>query len=365
MEALEPACSASERGMNHLFLRGLVVGKFSPLHLGHELLIRCAQEQCRELVILSYTKPGFPGCDSETRAAWLKARFPEAESHVLDDAILAQLRQERGLPPRAVPPNDAGDEAHREFVAWWLAQVRGVRVDAVFTSEDYGDGFAAVLARHSGTPVRHICVDKARGLVPVSGTQVRRDPRAWRSYLSAEVYASLVPRVALLGGESTGKSTLAQALACALGTQWAPEYGRELWEAKQGELVFEDMLHIARTQVEREEALALKANGVLVCDTTPLTTSFYASVQFGASGEELERLARRRYDLTFLCTPDFAFVQDGTRRDETFRLFQHEWYLRALRSNGIEYVAVSGSPAERLELATNAVKQRFAAAFTA
>lgn len=35
------------------YKRGLVVGKFCPLHLGHELLINRAQEACEELLLVS------------------------------------------------------------------------------------------------------------------------------------------------------------------------------------------------------------------------------------------------------------------------------------------------------------------------
>ncbi len=341
------------------FRRGLVVGKFCPLHLGHEELIRQAQSRCEQLVVLSYTKPGFDGCESERRAAWLHARFPEVDSQVLDDAILRRLCASRGLAARELPDDAADADLHRRFVAWWLQEIRGVPVDAVFTSEDYGDGFAEVLSAHFQAPVRHVCVDKARLAVPVSGTQVRADPLAWRASLSPEVYASFVPRVALLGGESTGKSTLAAALAEALGTPWVPEYGRELWDAKYGALEFDDMLHIARTQVAREDLLAREANGVLVCDTTPLTTALYSEVLFGKVDDELARLATRRYDLLLLCAPDFPFVQDGTRRDDAFRKFQHEAYMRALASERVAPVVLTGNLPQRMAMALDAIRARF------
>ena len=344
--------------MNKPFRRGLVVGKFCPLHLGHELLITEAQAACEELIVLSYTKPGFAGYGTERRAGWLRMRFPQVDSHVLDDHVLAAICSARGLPPRTVPADDAGDDVHRRFVAWWLAQIRGTAVDAVFTSEDYGDGFAQVLAACFGTPVRHVCVDKARKAVPVSGTQIRDDPGRWRQFLSPQVHASFVPRVALLGGESTGKSTMAQALAEALGTVWVPEYGRELWEAKRGALVFDDMLHIARTQLAREETLAQQAKEVLVCDTTPLTTALYSDVLFGTVAAELAALAQRPYDVTLLCAPDFAFVQDGTRRDEAFRRFQHQWYVDVLQRKSVAHVLLTGTPEARLALALAAITRQ-------
>jgi HTH-type transcriptional repressor of NAD biosynthesis genes len=335
------------------FRRGLVVGKFCPLHLGHELLIRRAQAQCDDVIVLSYTKPGFDGYDSARRAGWLRARFPELTCHVIDDVWLAQRCDGRRMVRRGLPADDEADEVHRHFVAWLLLDLLSSPVDAVFTSEKYGDGFAAVLAQAFGAPVHHVCVDTARAALPVSGTQVRRDPLGCRHLLSPEVYADFVPRIALLGGESTGKSTLASALAEALGTVHVPEFGREHWEQRDGALTFGDMEFIARTQVEREQQQALQAHRWLVCDTTPLTTQLYSELMFGRVADGLATLARRPYAMTFLCAADFPFVQDGTRREEDFRRRQQAWYEAELDRRGIQFKTLEGSLSRRVEMALN------------
>jgi NadR type nicotinamide-nucleotide adenylyltransferase len=349
--ALAPPGIRVGDGMSERFRRGLVVGKFCPLHLGHEFLIRRAQAQCDEVIVLSYTKPGFEGYDRERRLGWLQQRFPDAMSCVLDDTWLADQCRAKGLPPRELPLDEAPDDVHRRFVTWVLAAVLGTAVDAVFTSERYGDGFADVLSRELGVPVVHVCVDLDRNTVPVSGTQIRANPLACRHLLAPEVYADFVPRVALLGGESTGKTTLAAALALALGTTWASEYGRELWERQDGVLRFEDMEHIAQRQLLLEQQQAGTAHGVLLCDTTPLTTLFYSEAMFGRATELLQQLAKRRYALTLLCLPDFPFVQDGTRRDDTFRRHQHDWYERALDGLGVDYKELGGSVEQRVQIA--------------
>src|SRR5439155_17477778 len=192
-------------------------------------------------------------------------------------------------------------------------------VDAVFTSEAYGDGFAQALTRHfrdkagTGPSVRHLSVDPLRRQVPIAGSTIRADPHRHRDYLSDEVYRSFVRRVAILGGESSGKTRLAQALAARLDTAWVPEFGRELWEEREGKLRDEDMVRIATVQVEREEQAASQARRWLFCDTTPLTTLFYAMHLFGHADRQLHDLAQRPYDQVLLCAPDFDFVQDGTR----------------------------------------------------
>jgi HTH-type transcriptional repressor of NAD biosynthesis genes len=330
--------------MSGRFQRGLVVGKFCPLHLGHTYLLDAAARACEQLIIISYTKPEFDGCAPPVREGWLRALYPAATVLVIDDAALARLPG----PPRTVPHNDADAELHREFVGWLCATVLGVEVDAVFTSEDYGDGFAAALSVYFGHHVTHVNVDEAREAVPISGTRARAHLFSERRFLPPLVYASMVRRVAILGAESSGKSTLAKALATRLKTHWATEFGRELWEEKGGVLEFGDMLRIAQTQVEREENLCCDARDWLVCDTSPLTTWWYSIETFGRADPQLTALAERPYEKVLLCATDCPFEQDGTRRDEAHRERQHAWYLEQLTQRGIDHLVVCGSVEQRL-----------------
>ncbi len=337
------------------YRRGLVVGKFCPLHRGHMYLIRKALDACDALLVISYTQPAFARCDVDTRDGWLAALYPQAARLVLDDAVLAQAYAAGRIdPPVALPANDDPADVHRAFCAWLCLALGGGPVDAVFTSEEYGDGFAAVLSAHfsaqSGRAHRvdHVCVDLARGAVPVSGTAVRSDPYAWRAFLDPLVYADLVERVCILGGESSGKTTLVEALAAALGTLAVPEVGRTRWEEKGGHFVYADMRAIAEDQVALEIALARQARGPLVCDGSALTTVFYSEDGFGKVDPVVAQLGRRRYTHTFVCAPDFPFVQDGTRRDAAFRQRQHDWYLATLERMGVAYTILQGPVSARV-----------------
>lgn len=175
-----------------------------------------------------------------------------------------------------------------------------------------------------------------------------------------------LPRIALLGGESSGKTTLAQALATQLGTLWVPEYGRVLWEELRVTLDPGQLVHVARTQVawEHEHAARAIAAGArwLVCDTTPLTTLQYCLHDHGHAPPELHMLAARRYALTVVCAPDFAFVQDGCRRDEAFTQAQHAWTLARLAEQGVLPLLAQGSVAERIGQVLNWASARTPAA---
>jgi NadR type nicotinamide-nucleotide adenylyltransferase len=159
-------------------------------------------------------------------------------------------------------------------------------------------------------------------------------------------------RIAILGAESTGKSTLAETLARHYGTVWVPEYLREFVDT-MGRVPFEhDQLAIARTQRTREDAMAslMEAGGLLFCDTTPLMTAVYSRVYWGrAPAELLELEAAHDYALTFVAAPDLPWVPDGLQREsEAVRMRVHETLLAVLRERGIEYTLVTGELAQRV-----------------
>ena len=80
--------------MARRFRSGLVVGKFAPLHLGHEWLIEEAHQQCERLYVLSWSLPELPGCEAERRERWLAARLPHIQCWVLTPQRVAQWRRE-------------------------------------------------------------------------------------------------------------------------------------------------------------------------------------------------------------------------------------------------------------------------------
>lgn len=335
------------------FCTGLVVGKFAPLHHGHQFVIESAMARCERLVILSWSVPELPGCEPERRERWLNALYPTAEIVVLDDLRLAGWCAPKGHKAVTLPSNDDDAESQRRFVGWFLRELMHIHVDAVFTSEEYGDGLAAVLSAMQGDakPVTHVEIDRERTRHPISGTRVRADVHANRDMLDPVVYADFVERVAVLGGESTGKTTLAKALARELDTVWVPEYGRELWETRNARLEFPDMLHIAEIQVAREEAAARRAKRYLICDTTPLTTLLYSQLMFDRADPKLENLADNPYEHTFFCVGDFDFVQDGTRQPVEFQRKQQAWYESEFERRNIRALRISGALGDRVHAA--------------
>jgi NadR type nicotinamide-nucleotide adenylyltransferase len=157
-------------------------------------------------------------------------------------------------------------------------------------------------------------------------------------------------RIAILGAESSGKSTLAQALAAHYGTVWVPEYLREFVETHGRVPEEHDQYLIALTQREREDAAAPGAKRFLFCDTAPLMTAVYSRVYWNRVDEALALLARSHdYALTLVAAPDCPWEPDGLQRDsDEVRQRVHRVLLEALDEQGIPFVQVGGGLPQRL-----------------
>ena len=313
--------------------RGLVFGKFMPLHRGHQLLIDRALAQTDDVTSVVYDSepPGaYPPMPLEKRLGWLERLYPQAEAIV----------------PVADPLRDEPDADDPRHAALYAETVRFLgRFDMVFTSEPSYEPFARELG------ARHVVVDGARQLVPISGTRIRENVFEHRGWMDPDVYATLIQKVVLVGTESTGKTTLARALAESFGTLWTHEYGRELWVEQGLQGTFTDFLKIALRQYQREQAGLRHANGFLFCDTNAWTTLHWSLRDSGTADARLHDLVDRTMGdyVWVLCANDFGWIDDGTRemRDGEAAEFQ-AGLERDLIRRGVEYTTVSGTIEQRI-----------------
>lgn len=214
--------------------------------------------------------------------------------------------------PRAhivITPDDLPEDPQR----WGERTIEALnhRPDFVFSSEDYGWDYAAAMG------ATHVIVDRERSHIPISATKIKSDVTHYWDYVSDCVRSYMVPRVVLIGAESTGKTTLAQFLSKTFGVPWVPEVGREYSEriipAGQ-DWTTRDFVEIASLQQERESRTADSYPDFVVCDTNAWTTSTWHERYMGTVSPEVESIgALDRADLYLLCAPDAPFVQDGLR----------------------------------------------------
>jgi NadR type nicotinamide-nucleotide adenylyltransferase len=160
-----------------------------------------------------------------------------------------------------------------------------------------------------------------------------------------------VKRVCLFGAESTGKTTLAHALATEYDTLWNPEYGRpytEIGRPPGQPWTTWEFTHIARIQCWYEDFLASSANAVLFCDTDAFTTAVFHEVYLGRPAVGFDELLDRHYDAYLVCGLDAPFSHDGIREFEERRAWMHERYLERARTSASPWLLLEGSLEERL-----------------
>ena len=161
-----------------------------------------------------------------------------------------------------------------------------------------------------------------------------------------------VSRVVLTGGECTGKTTLARALAARAETAWAAEAAREVALARAGVLGPEDVPVIARTHVrladDATRAAAEAGRPLVFFDQDLVSTVVYARHYYGDCPRWIERLAAERQgDLYLLCRPDLPWAADGVRDRPEAREEIHALFAAALAAAGARVVHVSGLGAAR------------------
>jgi len=158
-------------------------------------------------------------------------------------------------------------------------------------------------------------------------------------------------RVAIVGSPASGKTTLAQALSEEYGVLWVPEYLREFVESRQRVPVEDDQIHIATTQVAREDAAAAGGGRFLFCDTTPLMTAVYSRHYFGGLRDDLAKLvASRQYDITLVCDHEMPWIPDGLcREEEDVSGIIHAILHAELAARAIPYTHINGPLQARIQ----------------
>jgi len=175
-------------------------------------------------------------------------------------------------------------------------------------------------------------------------------------------------RIAIVGAESTGKSTLAEELARRLGAEFGlravcvPEVLRAWCDAHGRTPTAPEQWDVARAQQDAIEAAARDAE-VVVCDTTPLMIAVYSRMIFDdGSLDEMARAAHATMDFTLLTALDLPWIEDGFIRDgpqvrEPVDLLVRERLVRW----GVPWALVGGTGEARAANALDALRPALAA----
>ena len=328
---LEP-CAAQVTTGHKPHRLGFTLGKFAPLHRGHQLLIETALAECEHVVVLVY-ESRVTNVPLPVRAGWIRALYPQVE--VIEGPWSG---------PEGHSSERAFEQMHEEYC---LRLLGGRTVDAFYSSEFYG----AHMARALGAVDRR--VDEARTTLPVCATAVRENTYAMRRFVDPLVYRDLIVKACFMGAPSCGKTTIVEELARRHGTTRALEYGREYWAEHQLDRRLEpwELECIAREHQRREEEAFAQARGVCFVDTCAITTYMFALDYHRSATPELTRLAREnatRYDLFFVCEDDIPYDDTWDRSGPQKRADFHRAIKADLAMRRIPYVSLRGNLEERI-----------------
>jgi len=318
------------------YKNGLVLGKFYGLHLGHLYLIDTALSQS-EMVHVIITHNLLQSIPGEVRFEALKLCYDKVTN------IKIYCVSDEGL-----PAYDYECETLDEFYSYWIPLVYSQvdALDAVFTSEKYGDDFARYLG------VEHVLVDQERKSVPISGTMVRNNPFKNWEFIPQSMRPFFVKRVAIMGPESVGKSTLTKNISNNLGTNFVPEYGRLVYEINNS-VTIDDFIPISKGRQEIEDWMIKYSKKYIICDTEDITTYLFSKMYCPDEYKKVEPYfldvlkTKPKYDLYILLKPDCEGIQDGTRKFLEERLEHYEVIKSELINRGCNFVEVDGDWDER------------------
>lgn len=171
-------------------------------------------------------------------------------------------------------------------------------------------------------------------------------------------------KVAIIGPESTGKSSLSQQLAAHFDGVFVPEYARAYLTEHGVRYKYEDLIIISEGQVALEDKL-LRENAdkpIAFIDTEQTVMRVWSEFVFNkCENKILDRAARQHYDLYLLCNTDLPWTQDEMREypneESRVRLYHH--YLDALMFQETPFFIVRGQCEERINNAIQFVKKFF------
>ncbi|MGV8141700.1 MAG: multifunctional transcriptional regulator/nicotinamide-nucleotide adenylyltransferase/ribosylnicotinamide kinase NadR [Candidatus Woesearchaeota archaeon] len=332
---------------------GFIGGKFLPFHMGHVYAILAASDYVDTLyVVLSSSKnrdreicerDGIKYIPADKRLSWLGQSLNNIDNvkilHVEDDQWDDNYDWEQG--------------------AEMIKRAIGRPIDYVFSSEtSYTEQFKKYYPDS-----RHLIVDDKRKTVTISATELRQNLYDNWEKLPGCVKSHFTKKVAVVGTESCGKSTLVKKLAKFYNTNYVHEVGRDYCEKYSNQLT-EDMFDkIGMEHYMLQSKRAEESNKVLFVDSDAVVTQYYLDMYFnGKKSSLLEEIIKlQEYDLVLYLEPDIPWVDDGMRfaGDIEKRKKNNESLKQMYKERGIDFVCISGSYSERFTKSKTLIDRLF------
>jgi NadR type nicotinamide-nucleotide adenylyltransferase len=167
-------------------------------------------------------------------------------------------------------------------------------------------------------------------------------------------------RVALIGPESTGKTTLCMQLANHFHSEWVPEFARTYLEQLDRPYDLDDVLFCAQSQLLLENKIQQTAQNILFCDTEMINFKIWLEDKYAMCPEWIEKtIEENNYDLFLLTFPDLPFEEDPLRENPERRDYFYNLYKEELEKRNFPYEIIRGSDNHRFEMAVASINKHY------
>ena len=326
---------------------GIYGGSFNPLHLGHLECIIKAAGLCKELyIVISYR-------DNETDVPLrVKIRWVYQLTKHIGNVKIITLKDE------TVDKKDY-TESYWDSDSRIVKDKIGKKIDVVFSGDDYDEN-----------SFWNKCYEESDYIVfprnKYNSTEIRGDLYGHWDWMPQVVRTYFTKKVLLIGGESSGKSTLTINIANYFNTVYLEEVGRDLSELSGTDIYMlpEDFTRILLEHKAKEFRLIEKSNKVFFEDTDCLITHFFLDFLNDEESQKNGKLADaiaalNSYDLILFLEPDVEWVQDGDRSEviAADRKKYSEMIKKYYTDRGFGFKIISGDYNTRFDLAVKYVNE--------
>jgi len=331
---------------------GFIGGRFLPFHRGHIFAIIEASNHVENLYVVVNSSDeddrvcksnGVRPMPAEVRLSWIGDCLSQ-----LENIRILHINVENW------GKSDDWDDGTRA-----VKKAIGKPITHVFSSEhEYDELFDKYYPE-----AEHIVIDVRRDAVAAnSAAEIRQNLYNFWWLLPKTVQAFFVKRIALVGTESVGKTTLTEKLSKFYNTPYVREVGRDYSYRYSNQLTEEHFDRLAMEHFLLTEKLALSCNKLLLIDSEAIVTQYYLEMYFGRRSSLIDQIiGRQKFDLWLYLEPDLEWISDGIRSagTEKARRRNNAHLKEMLAEYGINYRVISGDYNDRFVDAKNAIDGLF------